>query len=81
MLSYRAVSHFDSQASVVTRTLSEAECSKNRWLKIALSGVKKIDNTCVYTSVQKMSQARFTESSVLNTSKGVILLRHGRRTD
>ena len=30
----------DSQASVVTRTLSEAECSKNSWLKIALSGVK-----------------------------------------
>ena len=40
MLSYQAVSHFDFPASVVTRTLSEAECSKNRWLKIALSGVK-----------------------------------------
>ena len=55
MLSYRAVSHFDSQASVVTRTLSEAECSKNRWLKIVLAGVKK----------SIMSHARFTESCVL----------------
>ena len=41
MLSYGAVSHFDSQVFVVTGTLSEAECSKNRWLKIALSGEKK----------------------------------------
>ena len=40
MLSYRVVGHFDSQVSVVMLAHSEAECSKNRWLKIALSGVK-----------------------------------------
>ena len=64
MLSYRAVSHFNSQASVFTRTLSEAECSKNRWLKIALLGVKKLTYLCIYFSTE-MSQARFTESCVL----------------
>ena len=58
MLLYRAVSHFDSQASVVTHTLSEAECSKNRWLKIVIR-CKKIDNTCVYTSVQKIVPSAF----------------------
>ena len=64
MLSYQAVSHFDSQASVVTRTLSEAECSKNRWLKIGLSGVKNRKYLCIYFSTE-MSQARFTERCVL----------------
>ena len=64
MLSYRAVSHFDSQASVVTRTLSETDCSKNKWLKIELSGVKNWKYLCIYFSTE-MSQARFMESCVL----------------